>query len=305
MKSHVRRLSVGGSGVIAAVLVASAVAWACTPSASVAYCAGTTEGVAGTRVTLCGQAFQSGRQVQVHWGATTGPVLAATTVTGGSFQLPVRVPVNAAAGRNAFVLAFSYSNQDTAADTSDSRQVAFNVLPARTAEETVVTPPAVTAQTEGVSSGAEPDSAFPAAAAAPVAAPSGPVATVTEAAPSSAIPAPRSLPVSANPGAVRQSGRTVFGGSVAPEAPVATTATAAEDQAPRVAAGTATGDLWSGLASGSNGPAFGLGDSPSTSSDSSAGLAAALLGAGLMALFAGFGIAELGRRRALAHAADR
>lgn len=113
---------------------------------------------------------------------------------------------------------------------------------------------------------------------------------------SSAAPA-KAQPASANPPALTTpGGQVVFGGSQA-------TVSQPEAGEAAVSAATASGDTWSGFAAGAK-PSLlgdGLGASESsTSTGSVPALGVALLGSGLVALFAGFALAEMRRKRALA-----
>lgn len=113
------------------------------------------------------------------------------------------------------------------------------------------------------------------------------------------------------PGAVATpSGQVVFGGSVAAPARSASPAPAsapavADEQAAPASARVASGDLWSGFAPGTRTSLMpSLLDSPASSTPGPAGplaLTAALAGAGLVALFGGFALAELRRKRVLSH----
>lgn len=65
---------------------------------------------------------------------------------------------------------------------------------------------------------------------------------------------------------------------------------------------SATADLWSGFRSGSTPSTLAppAGEEPERGSSSALAVGAGLLGLGAMALFAGFAVAEVRRRRALA-----
>lgn len=308
MSRKTKRASFVGFSVAAVVIVASSVAWACSPAARID-CAGATasEGAVGDPVMINGCSFYNDQPVEVRWDSKTGPLLG--KATGPEFSLRVNVPASATVGGHMFVVVFRYSDAE-GADVRRELKHAFTVTSAG-----VTTGQSRDPVTSGSGSGGEPADATPTAA--PVSPPTGSTSAVVGESSSTtgaatAIPAAQAVPASAKPAAVRTpSGRVVFGGStpsVASPGPAAAQPVAAvsdDEVSPQVPARTAAGDLWSGFLSGSmTDRAIGLEAGTSTGSDSSAAVAV-LLGAGLLALFAGFAAAEMGRRRAVAHAGNR
>lgn len=93
-----KRGLVGAVGVVAVIALMGAVAWACTPLASLR--ATPANGVAGTKVTLTGSSFDSkGGPIKVWWDGAGRQALGTATVTGtGSFSFLFEVPAGATGG---------------------------------------------------------------------------------------------------------------------------------------------------------------------------------------------------------------
>ena len=93
-----KRGLVGAVGVAAVIALMGAVAWACTPLASLK--ATPANGVAGTKVTLTGSSFDSkGGPIKVWWDGAGRQALGNATVTGtGSFSFIFEVPAGATGG---------------------------------------------------------------------------------------------------------------------------------------------------------------------------------------------------------------
>jgi RTX calcium-binding nonapeptide repeat (4 copies) len=72
--------------------IGPALAWACTPSAAIDL-NGADAGPPGTNVTVNGRGFPSGREVEIHWNGSSGPVL--TMATGPAFSVNVTIPSEA------------------------------------------------------------------------------------------------------------------------------------------------------------------------------------------------------------------
>ncbi len=87
MSRRARRTATILVGLGAIVLSAAALAWACTPQAAISAAPGS--GPSGTRVTITGTSFTPGA-VRIHWGSSTGPVIGAAT--GPEFTTTVTIP---------------------------------------------------------------------------------------------------------------------------------------------------------------------------------------------------------------------
>jgi hypothetical protein len=274
---NARRISIIGAGLVAAGLVVSAAAWACSPTGSLTGGNGVefAQGAAGSQVTVTGKGFNGSEPVLIHWNTVPNKI---AEVKGPSFSVAVTIPADAREG--------VYYLQATQGDEQAPAPMAFEVTQAAPA------PPQAEQSvgagvTSGRVSGAPTATAGGTSPVAPSLAPTGPGSVVTS--------GPSALPASANPPAlVSGPGVAVFGGSVAP----------ALDEAARARANrAATGDLWSGFRSGTR-PSLGTGsaDNPGSPGVPNLAIGVGLMSAGLVALAGGFGVAEVRRRRAPAGA---
>ncbi len=88
MSTKRRRISLVAILALAALSsYSAALAWACTPQSHIDL--GATSGHPGGKLTVTGRAFLSG-PVQIYWSGDTGPVLA--TATGPSFTVTITIP---------------------------------------------------------------------------------------------------------------------------------------------------------------------------------------------------------------------
>lgn len=294
MSGRARRMWMVTLGVLAAGLSAVAVAWACTPTADMTV--DRASGPPGTQVTLTGTKFDQGI-VEIRWATTDSAPIA--TAQGPDFSLTVTIP-DAAPGYYQFggvgytrdgqaageaYVSFQVTapaGQQTAppaAPTQPGHRPAASRPDSRpSAERRPATDHAVTVAPAAHAAPADP---APAAAATPAAEP------VAAAAPAAAQPAERPSRTSTTAAAPRRHAAPRAAAQRAPALrdPVAPVRLDRSTPARR----TPSRDAWA----------------PSGAArDQGAGLSAqlavgaGLLGAGLVALFAGFGVAELRRRRA-------
>lgn len=299
----------GGS--VLAVLVTAATAWACTATASLSASPG--EAPAGSRVMVTGGQLGSG-PVELRWDSTTGPVL--TTAQGPDFTVAVTIP--SSANVDTHLIYASNSTYPTAT------RVVFQVVPGTPNQ------PRNTARSgsRGTNAGSSISGAGDAGSDT-----SGSIATQGSGAVSSesgaGFPAATGSPAGAQPSTAREtSGTSSNQTALAPAAQTAATATpdsagrpigaqataAPGDEPTRATPGaeaaeaagpspaSATGDPWSGFEPGRSlerGASLIDPASDSSSLPLQAGVLA--FGGALVALFAGFGVAELRRARVKAH----
>lgn len=302
-----RAVVAAGFAAGAMVLAAASFAWACeagifsgTPAIT-ADPASVTVGT--TQVRVSGQGWTNGQQVALRWNSKSGSQVGSALPGGanGEFNTSATVPA-VAAGDDYQIFAVQEG-------TGKVYGLPFRVTPqASTATpEQPGTGGGTTTNRVAVADPSEPVSATAVTQTAPSSAGSAgtggreapgvvandpvrvsePIPATDDRAPAAAVNRP-SLLQEAAPAALSAADREA---SAAAE-----TTTAVEETAPSVR--TASGDLWSGFspAAGRSGP--GLTSLPSTSSGSSdLAVGLGLLSAGLVALFAGFGVAELNRRR--------
>ncbi|HUP71173.1 MAG TPA: hypothetical protein VM142_15375 [Acidimicrobiales bacterium] len=321
----------------AVVLTGGSFAWACSQQPRASMEGGRTSGPVGALVGVTGSDFGAG-PVEVRWNSMTGFKLG--DATGPSFSVSVRIPqapvgvhyivATQTLGSASSSVAFEVTEapQSTAPTSGTTSQTGRTSTAASGADEESGATGSTATGSTGTGTGSTGSSSTgstgtgstdsgriessPAAvtnappvetkageakesgAVAPVAAPTN--SGVTAAQPATARAA------SANPAALTTaSGQVVFGGSEA-EAP-----SVAEPGVVSAAAGTVSGDTWSGFASATK-PSLML-DSDTAAAPNSQGsvpaLGVALLGSGLVAMFAGFAMAELRRKRAFAQTGSR
>ena len=101
---NVRRWAIGGMGAVAAVLVASAAAWACVSGPSVTL--NPVNAKPGETVTLSMRDFRKVDPVQVRWNDLSGPVLASFEHSGNGspFTGEITVPEDAKPGNYVLIL---------------------------------------------------------------------------------------------------------------------------------------------------------------------------------------------------------
>ena len=204
---NVRRsglLGMAGALVVAVVLVAPA--FACTELANLSV--SPASGGAGTAVTVSGTQFLSDRPVTVHWGGSSGALLASATTDGaGSFAATITVPAGVTAATPAQIFAVQTGSGSRAVPVEFNKQApaaapVVQPAPATAPAPTVQAAPAPAAQAPVAQ--AAPAAAAPAAARTapqaparqPVAAPAA-VAAFTPPAAAPAAPAPAAAPVAA------------------------------------------------------------------------------------------------------------
>lgn len=313
--------SVGLVAVAAALMIfgAASVAWACTQQAFIGSIS-PGSGPAGSRATVTARMFNPG-PVQIRWNSTDGTLLA--TGTGPDFAVAVTIP-NATPDTYSVVAVQREGNV-----VLGKASISFTVTPADTAMSggynsseggtTASEGQAASGSTSRSSSGNQvaPGGSDPAAGS--VTSGNGGAAFPTESqAPGASAPtpaAPTSAASSAHSVASGSAGTAQSGGGTVRSPLTASTAapgdrnqnsipaTAATDDVSSASpsARSATADLWGGFASSEPSRSVGL-DAPVSGSGSTSPLAlgAGLLSVGLVALFAGFGVAEHRRRRVLA-----
>ena len=215
-----RRVRLGGLvavPVTAAMLAFAAVAFACTPQASIRL--SPSSGAAGTTVTVTGSSFTPGTTVKVFWGGISGRLMGTTTATGSNtMSLTFQVPADAPNGQT---IVAANQVKDGVALGSPANAL-FNV---NTAGGATVATPAVTqedppAATDGAAALAPITEAAPApaATAAPAPAPAPRVRTAPAAAAPAATPAPVAEPAPAAPAPVAEATPAPAVTPAAPEA---------------------------------------------------------------------------------------
>lgn len=302
----------------ATALMLGAVAWACTAQPVIGTPVGGPNGGSAlspqsgpstTPVRVDGRDFNAG-PVEVRWNSAGGTELASPRPQGPSFSVTIVIP-EASQGTH-YVVAFQ---RDTAGNIDVIARAPFQVTAAGTAPGYASSGSAsgatgsdaggsTSASTEGDTAGAPSASAQPATGAQRLGS-----APRSE---SPAAPAPAVTEVEPQPGQVRSTptanaaapSRTAAptgaatpardgAATAAPAAPVAVGAPADEAPSQR----SVSSDLWSGFADGSS-RSVGLTDTPRSSGSVPAPVVGAgVLAAGLVALFAGFGVTEARRRR--------
>lgn len=324
------RISIAGLAMVAALLAGVSIAWACSTQPRASMEGGRSSGPAGSYVTVNGTDFGSGL-VKIRWNSNTGMELG--QAMGPNFSVSVTIP-QAPAGVHYIVATQTVGTASSSVafevtETSESPSgTSTNKTAGRTSasasgadeESTRSTAPAASTAPANGSSSSSPGEASPAggtvqSSTAPAVTEgtasnqTSPVAPGTrgtrtsEAAAASprvaAAPVPRATAASANPAAVvAPTGQVVFGGS---QAEVVDTGEALTS----VAAGTVTGDTWSGFASPVTPSLVDralAADAAASGQASAPALGIALLGAGLVAMLAGFAVAELRRKRAFSAA---
>ncbi|HUP71177.1 MAG TPA: hypothetical protein VM142_15395 [Acidimicrobiales bacterium] len=336
--NRIRVLS--ASVAVVVVVLAPAIAGACV-QARATLKNGQSAGLVGTTVGVDGTGFGAG-PVEVRWNSRTGAKLG--DATGPDFSVDVTIPeapvgvhyimVSQTLGSATSSVAFEVTEapqsaspasgtSPTAGRTSSAASGADEDSPAAASagattqgssgtEKGAHPTTAVQGSTEGgriegqpTASASTPptvarsDEARDTAVVVPVTAQTTP-STVAAGAPSPAT----ARAASANPAALTTaSGQVVFGGSEA-EAP-----SAPEPGVVSASAGTASGDTWSGFASETK-PSLLLddnlvADAAPNGKGSAPALGVGLLGSGMVAMFAGFAVAELRRKRLFAQAGFR
>lgn len=294
-----RRLWMGIVAVIATAMSAAAVAWACTPTADMT--AGPGSGPPGTQVTFTGTGFDKGI-VELRMDSTTSAPL--TTVQGPSFSVTLTVP-ETSPGYHTFG-AVGYNSEGVAVGeasvpfevTGASAEPAQSVAPTVPQSSGRPAPRPTTGAVERVSSSPRPQ-ADRRSSDRDVVRPAGTPAAVAPGADASAAPAPSTA--TPDPAGAAQSGqgaravRTPGSASDSPRPLSGIRRIEIGAQATDRAA--APKDLW---ATSPN-----AGDEQTATSGGQLAIGAGLLAFGLVALFGGFAIAELRRRRALAGARRR
>lgn len=303
----------------ATAIMLGAVAWACTAQPVIGTPVGGPNGGSAlspqsgpstTQVRVDGRDFNAG-PVEVRWNSAGGSELASPRPQGPSFSVTIVIP-EASQGTH-YVVAFQ---RDTAGNIDVIARAPFQVTAAGTAPGYASSGSAsgasdsdaagsTSASTEGDTAGAPSASGQPASGAQRLGS-----APRSESPPA---PAPAVTPVEPQPGQVRSApaanaaapSRTAApagaatptpdGGATAAPAAPAVAVGALADEAPSQR--SVSSDLWSGFADGSS-RSVGLADTPRSSGSVPAPVVGAgVFAAGLVALFAGFGVAEARRRR--------
>lgn len=244
---------------------------------------------AGETVTVSGSNWdmQHNPSVAIHWETATGSLLGRADIKDGSFSVAVTIPADSP-GTHSIVAVFT---PDYVAPLSFTIQAPeATATAAGQSGSSVAAASGGTATTPRTSSAAQPAPAVGASAPG--------VDVVTGSFPVRPDVTPRSTGAAAAPSI----GHVLLSSSGT--APTGIRATAVGTPAAAAAAGSqggnrlVSGDLWSGLAQGVPAPnTVGLQSSSTAANSNGAGVMVALLGAGVVALGAGFGVAELRRRR--------
>lgn len=324
-----RRRAVGSAVLVVVVLVSAAAAWACTPYAFIS--PSPSSGPAGSRVVVSGGQFDEGI-VEVRWNAG-GRVLFRTP--GPNFSVPITVPADAVNGTHMLVASgpsgsASMTFKVTPAGASDEEASATE----RSASQGTT----AGASTSGAGTPSTPQAAGSTSSSGGAPAPStsgstgGAFPTPTSSAGSTASEA---TPVGANavPDAGRHAETLATGGGLPAEparraadlgsassvaagrnssgalSPSEATAATDSSVAPRNAdplAASAFGDAWSGFEPGMpEARGASLTEGTAAGSDEAASqVVAGLFVLGLVALLAGFAVAELRRVRVSAHSTE-
>jgi hypothetical protein len=198
-----RRVRLGGIVAVpitAAMLAFAAVAFACTPQATIKL--SPTSGPAGTTVTVTGNNMTNDATVKLFWGGISGQLLSTTTVKNGTVTMSFKVPDSASNGQT-IVAANQVLN---GAALGSPANALFNVnTPNGTAPAPAVVPVEDTTSNpvnaNGAAGLADAPAAAPESAVAPVAAPVAPAPRIrtapAETAAASRAPARASTPVAA------------------------------------------------------------------------------------------------------------
>lgn len=331
MATNGRRIAVTVAALLSVVVAGASVAFACSQQARASLRGGQTSGPAGSRVTVEGTDFGPG-VTEIRWNS--GEKLG--QATGSTFSVEVTIPnaspgvhyivASEAVGTGTSSAAFEVTQADSPSKstTNDLRSTGRTTGAATGSDESpspAGTGGSSSASTQTTSNTSQPstsgatqiqgpsqsdnvDSATPTPvqegavsnAPAPVSGTTGVAAQTASA------PLAPTQPASANPPAVvAPSGQVVFGASVAPTATI-------EEAKSVASANTVSGDTWSGFGAPTRSSLL-TGANPAISQSGAAGsaptLGLSLLGSGLVALFAGFAVAETRRKRVLADAAGR
>lgn len=281
MNRRARLMVLSILGTVSVCLAMAALAWACTPQAFISL--SPSSGPPGTAVTVSGHGFVAGGRVDIRMGAVNGAPIA--TATGATFAVTVTIPQSAAAGYQ-LLGAIGY---DTAGQAQGSAAQTFLVHSDAVAAPKATQPGVRSPQQQNppspvrghghAPSAVRPHHTTPAARSAP--------ATVLFSAPAVAnptTPATVVRPAASQPAAAL------------PQAPVDQAVHAAPQHrlglAPVPAAHVPShADSWPAAASGQT-------DTSSGSAWNQLTVGIGLLAIGLVALFGGFAVAELRRRRA-------
>lgn len=319
-KSRMKLGVLSGATAAAVVLVAAALAFACTPQAEISLTPSV--GPAGSTITVAGSGFSSrGGPVEVYWKSrSTAPVATAEPDLTGRVSLSFVVPPDTQGGYYTVVAiqnpayparaVFHVPGAAPAPEPAPRPEPAPQPEPAPLAE--AAPQPGGTGQAPAPNAGQQPSAGRQRSGGREPGAgrrPSG------RERPDSARGKPAAgrpqRPASPNAVVRDRSGRLVFGGSAAPAGDPPHGRRAAGAGAPRgapgkalgagegPARGSASGDLWSGFASERNQSLTGGGSEatlPSSGSARTFAVGLGLLGLGLLALFSGFLIAAVRRR---------
>ena len=286
------------TGALGLGLGGASLAWACGGQATISLSA--SSGTAGSPLGISGALFTADAPITIHWGGTSGVVVA--TATGPSFSVNAAVPAGAAPGVH-YVVATTGAFQASRA---------FRVVAPQAA---------ASSPTAGSEPATGSTSDLPVSAAPPAVAPSAEPALAPVPATGATAPAPAARPARpvVAPAPARDAARATPAAAPAAPAPVAPAPTpvAEEPAAPTPSAApapspvapiepstaTASADLWSGFRSG---PAAAQGMFEAPAADGPSGPALALgiaflvVGAGLLS--GGVVLVVASRRRARAEA---
>lgn len=323
----VRRWVLAATGVTALGLGGATFAWACTsqPVTFFGSADGAASGPAGQPVTVRGENWVDARPVEIRWNSATGTVLASTPqAMGPSFSSSITIPSEARPGIHTIYF-IQYERRSSGEVLTGTARLPFEVTRATTGSSDPAGPGGGSDQGSNATStnaaeadegrqssgsagqsfgslgSSSADSSSPGSSPAISEAAVGPVPQGSAGSRSSSGPVTASSPALA-----AQRGQS---GTPAPATPTqpAPAGPGEERNAPSLAAGSATSDLWSGFNSAANGsllPSLSGTEATSAGPGSSLAIGFSLLGAGMLTMLAGFGVAELRRKRVLATRAD-
>ena len=319
MRGTLRRSSIGLLAFLSLAVIGTALSWACSPGNKITVTSQVPapvsgppgSGPSGTEVTLDGENFLAGESVQIYWNELDGKLLATATVPANrSFTVKFDIP-KAPADTHTIL----------ARTQNDGGQVFVGKAPFTVTEPGErATAPGQTAPgtTPGLGRGNTNGRADGGAG-------GGGRESTTVISPGQASPESNRAPQGgSSPGTggtggtvPDRSGAPVFAGSTAPaDSPGASAAPASPRDGSADSPGgagtgrgpasevSAAGDLWGGFSSATEAPSLSGAARPAADTSNSMTIGLGLLGLGLVALFTGFGVADVRRRRRVAASAQ-
>ena len=290
-----------GLGVAFSAMFAASVAWACTPSAQISARPGSGRG--GDQITVVGGAWDTLGPIDIHWNSVDGPVLASASGSTSDFSVSVRIPEVAP---DIYTIV---ATQPRLGGGVTKAAAAFQVTTTGGGAGATSSSGQTTTRASGGSGRSVASSSPPASSG------SDQAGEATEVAPSVVTPAPGAVatgdPTTSGRAATAASGARNGASASSPAAgdtrapvtqagapPVAVRESGDQTPAPLSTSALVSNDLWGGFTSTSGlgvGPSLVEAPAAGHPSVTTAGLA--VFSFALVALFAGFGLAEARRRR--------